>query len=46
MLVLVNLLKKPNPNNPLEGKIAAELRDNPQSFYKNARKWTQDFAKL
>jgi ubiquitin-protein ligase len=45
LITLVNLLKKPNPHSPLEGKIAAELRDHPEVFNKNAINWTNVYAK-
>lgn len=41
---VLNLMKCPTADNPLEEDIAALLREKPQEFEKHAKKWTKDYA--
>jgi len=42
--VLMNMLRCPNADSPLEQEIAMVLREKPKEFEKIAKKWTKDFA--
>merc|ERR1712038_882193 len=42
--VLVNLLKSPSADSPLEEEIAVVLRDKPKEFEKTAKQWTKQYA--
>ena len=41
---IINMLKCPNPDSPLEEEIAKCLREKPKEFAKKARQWTKDYA--
>ena len=38
-------ISKPNPDSPLEGDIARELKINPKAFRAHAQEWTQKYAR-
>jgi ubiquitin-protein ligase len=38
------LLSSPNPNNPLNGPCAAQMRKKPQQYEAKARSWTRQYA--
>ncbi len=42
---VVNMLKCPSADSPLEEEIAALLREKPTEFEKNAKKFTSQYAK-
>ena len=42
--VLRSMLITPNPDSPVEETIAGQLRDDPEEFEKNAKKWVEDYA--
>jgi len=42
--VLLNMLKSPNADSPLEEEIAVVLRDKPKEFEKTAKQWTKQYA--
>lgn len=44
LLVARNLLKEPNPDDPLEVRIAEEYKDRRMAFEKEAREWTKRYA--
>lgn len=43
--VLMNMLKSPSADSPLEEEIAKMLRESPKDFEKKAKQWTKEFAK-
>ena len=45
MLSISSLLTDPNPDDPLESEIADEYNENRPLFIKNAKQWTEKFAK-
>ncbi|KAG2377602.1 hypothetical protein C9374_009118 [Naegleria lovaniensis] len=45
LLSIVSLLSEPNPDDPLEPKIAKEFKENRQSHDLTATKWTQMYAR-
>ena len=44
LLSICSMLNDPNPNDPLMPDIADEYKNNRESFDKNARVWTQNYA--
>eukprot|EP01083_Nonionella_stella_P064100 166778_1 len=42
--VLLNMMKEPNPDSPLDEEIAKLLREKPKEFDKNAKQWTKQYA--
>ena len=45
LLSILSLLTDPNPNDPLEPIIASEYKYNKETFIKNAKEFTQKYAK-
>ena len=45
LLLIISLLNDPNPNDPLEPTIASEYKYDKEQFIKNAKEFTQKYAK-
>lgn len=45
LVSLQALLTSPNPEDPLRIEVAKEFKSNPEIFYENARKYTEQYAK-
>ncbi|CAD8197684.1 unnamed protein product [Paramecium pentaurelia] len=44
LLEILSLFQKPNPQNPLNLKLAQQYQENCSEYYEKAQQWTQQYA--